>query len=389
MTTTTQNKKIGLLMAVTIAVNTMTGAGIFLIPCQLRVLAGPVGIVSMAIIAFGVWCMGISFGRLAQLFPHEGSFYEYVRSWAGRRWGIVTSASYLFGIMAAAGLLAGMAGSYLQPTFPQTSVTVISVGVLALLVAGNLAGAVLSHAGQYVLLVLTLLPLIVITCACIPYFSLSNLVPFAPFGLLGAGLASKTVMFSFFGFETVSALFATVREPERTVPRAITYSIILVASLYLLFVTAIIAAVPAGAFTSAAMPVTDALKTIFPHAVFLNEFIRWSIIVTIAGTVHSLIWASGGMMTSFVHLLGDWLVPSRLAILVAGLVALTCLLSLSGGLCFNLVILAIVFAYFMSITALLARAQAWCSPRVIIPLIAWLTALMICVFTILGIINAW
>ena len=72
-------KKLSLLVATMIGLNTMIGAGIFTLPSKLGALAGPAGLLTFMIAFIAVWFIAQSFARAAYLFPQEGSFYIYAK----------------------------------------------------------------------------------------------------------------------------------------------------------------------------------------------------------------------------------------------------------------------------------------------------------------------
>ena len=114
---TCNSDKIGLYTATIVGVNAMVGAGIFTIPSVLAHDVGPAGILSFTLVAIGCWFIALSLGRVAQLFPQEGSFYTYSRPWAGHNGGIIASMFYLLGVIVAMGLMLQMSGQYLHHYF--------------------------------------------------------------------------------------------------------------------------------------------------------------------------------------------------------------------------------------------------------------------------------
>ena len=95
------SQKIGLTTATIIGMNAMIGAGIFSTPTKLLSYVGPAGILAYLFVVIAVWFMASSFARLGQLFPTEGSFYTYARQWGGHSMGLVSSGSYILGIVIA------------------------------------------------------------------------------------------------------------------------------------------------------------------------------------------------------------------------------------------------------------------------------------------------
>lgn len=357
------SQKISLSTATIISMNAMIGASIFSIPVALAIKTGPAGIITILLVALGVWFMAGAFARLAKVFPKNGSFYTYAQSWGGHTTGVIASYAYLTGLMIALGLLVRLASYALQYYYPDYSVLTLGLIILTLILFLNSCGVKISAIGQYILIVLTIFPLLATIFLCLTKLNFSYLTPFAPFGWLNVLTASQIVIFSFFGFESITSLFGIVENPEQNVPKATAYSVSLVALIYLLFIGSIILAVPLNLFTSASVPLATILLQIFPTATWLIQMISLSIIVSIVGTIHAMIWSSSNLLISLTNNLESNFAKQlcknkyfnhRAAVLLIGILILVTFLTLNNiNMFFNLTALFIVFAYGLSIIALL------------------------------------
>lgn len=276
----------GVVEATIVGMNAMIGAGIFIIPEQLQRTVGPAGLLSYLFVIAAIWCIAYSLSRVAAYYPQEGSFYTYISSWAGKNAGLIMSLVYCVGIIVATGLLTRMTGIYLHRVFPQVEPLVLSSLVLLGLSVTIAAGTRMLRWGQIVLIVLTIAPLLIITFLCLTKARVDNLSPFMPFGFGAVLRATKIVIFGFFGFEAVTTLYGNVKNPEYTMPRAITYAIILVSMLYVLFVTSIFLGLPRTLFFEG-KTLQDALFVTFPAYPLIITMVIWGIIVTIMGTIHA------------------------------------------------------------------------------------------------------
>jgi amino acid efflux transporter len=390
--------KIGITTATIIGMNAMIGAGIFGIPVALAANVGPAGIVTTMFVAIAVWFMAISLARVAALFPEEGSFYIYSKQWGGHNLGIFTSTAYLVGLVIAMGLLTQMAGYNLQHYFPNTAAPTLGLIVLIALVILNLFGVILSEIGQQILICTTVFPLLASIVICLGKTNLSNLTPFAPHGWLNVLKASKTVIFSFFGFECAASLFAIVKDPQKNVPKALAYAITIVSVLYILFTAAIIVSIPLSTFTSATMPISTVLKLAFPDLTWPIEAIHLSVLSAIIGTIHSMMWSSSNLLVSLIKelknktaqkLIKQNFITPRISILLVGLAIYASFATLKNiDLFFSLTAICIVFAYASSIVTLLTIPKEWESGQNIKTLIGLGTAITIFIFAIEGLISA-
>lgn len=357
-------------MATIIGLNAMIGAGIFGVPAGLISSVGPAGLITYSIVIVAVWIMALALARVAQRFPQEGAFYTYASQWGGHSAGIFASACYIIGLLIALGLLTRITGSYLLAYFPSVQPEILGVCALWGLTLLNMAGAVLSQAGQVILIILTLLPLIAITGLCLSNLTFSNLTPFAPHGLKNIFTAAKIVVFGFFGFEAIPSLCAAIENPEHNVPRAVTYSIILTGLMYFTFVASIMLGLPHDLFISAETPLAQVLLHVFPAYPWLMHAIHAAITITIMGTIHAMIWAlSSLLVTLCTRITGIPFISARSALLLIGTaVTATCLVFTHIDLFFALTALFILSAYASAIAALFVRhPQQKASDR----LLAW------------------
>jgi amino acid transporter len=72
----------------------------------------------------------------------------------------------------------------------------------------------------------------------------NNLEDFAPFGLAGIWAATGGIFFSFIGLDAVSTAGEEVKDPERTMPRAIIAALLIVSTVYILVAIVAVAAQP-------------------------------------------------------------------------------------------------------------------------------------------------
>jgi len=288
----------GVSLATILGLNAVIGAGIFGVPAALQTLAGPAGIISYFFVIVAVLCIALSMARMSMKFPSESIFYTHTQLWAGRTGGIIATFSYVIGLTVALGLLGKIAGAYLSLYLPFLHQTLWGVVLITGLTALCFTGAKGTRVSQIILIVLTILPLVLITALCSSKADFNNLIPFAPHGAWGVFSAIKAVVFGFFGFEAIPALFSSIKNPQRTVPHAIILTVLITGIVYLSFTTAMLLALPTALFESSSTPLSKALLVIFPTHKWLVIGIDFSIIITIAGTLHSMLLAVSSIFSA-------------------------------------------------------------------------------------------
>jgi basic amino acid/polyamine antiporter, APA family len=238
-------RQIGFRTATALIVGEVIGIGIFLTPAGMAKSVGsPLWLlVIWLLMGFIAVCGALSFAELAVRFPREGGHYVYLREAYGR------PLAFLYGWMAllvmdpglTAALAVGMAGyvGYLVSPSPIVAklVALIAVWVLA---AANIWGLSL---GAWVLRSLTFAKIALLLFVVFWGFGMglgswSNFVPFvaqrpdsAPLvGAIAGGLISA--FFSFGGWWDISKVAGEIKEPERTLPRALALGVIIVTLVY-------------------------------------------------------------------------------------------------------------------------------------------------------------
>jgi APA family basic amino acid/polyamine antiporter len=256
-------RQIGLRTATALVVGEVIAVGIFLTPASMaKSLASPfwllvVWLVMGAMAACGALC----YGELAARFPEAGGAYVYLREAYGR------PVAFLYGWMAllvmdpglTAALAVGLA-SYIGVVFNLSTMGIkgVAISTILLLAVVNIVGVRLGAGLMRWLTVLKLGFLLFIFAWGFGFQlgSPSNFTPFvaratgsAPlFGALAGGMVAA--FFSFGGWWDVTKLAGEVREPSRTLPRALIYGVVIVTMVYILTSAVFLYLVPLAAVSS-------------------------------------------------------------------------------------------------------------------------------------------
>ncbi len=271
--------RIGLRAALALNVTDMVGVGPFLtLPLILAAMGGPPVVLAWVAGAIIALCDALIWSELAASFPEAGGTYAYLRRifpGAGGRYAAFLFAAQVL-ISAPLSMASGCVGlgkylAFLVPgvghvfAAPQISfwflgrMTVpleISGASLAAAAAAVVAGALvyrrIEGVGRIaqVLAAGTLLALVVMIAAGASHFHLALLRQTAPgtwslphlAKLLPAGLL--IAFYDYWGYYNVAFLGEEVREPRRTLPRAMLGAVALVAVLYVLMNVSVLGVVP-------------------------------------------------------------------------------------------------------------------------------------------------
>ena len=293
--------KLGPWMTLALVVGSIIGAGIFMLPVSLAPL-GPNAIYGWLISGLGALCIAFALSRLVT--ADGAGLQAYVERSFGPLAGFVVAWSFWMSQMAsnaAVAIAAASATSRISPALAQTgTVALLAIGFILVLTGVNIAGARAMGRLAILTTVLKLLPLLaVLVLLGVNQAEGRASEPLAavPLSLDNISLAVALTLFAMTGFENVTAPVDKVRDPVRTIPRAILLGTAAVALLYLLSSTAVLLLSPDAAAASPA-PFADALAT------------RW-------GETAAVLAALGMAISAFGNLNGGIMVAGELGFSMA------------------------------------------------------------------------
>jgi APA family basic amino acid/polyamine antiporter len=235
--------------AVIVGLGAMLGAGIFSAPAPAARAAGAWLPLAVLLAGFVAWCNATSTARLAAVFPQSGGTYVYAGRLLGPGWGHLAGWGFVVGKTASCAAMALTVGAYAWPAQPRIAGTVVLVGAVALGTGGVQRGARLTR----VLLALTLAVLLLVVAAALTGASSTASEPqHAVGGLAGVPTAAGLMFFAFAGYARLATLGEEVRDPARTIPRAVGLALLTAVVVYLaVTVSALVALGPQGLAASA------------------------------------------------------------------------------------------------------------------------------------------
>ncbi len=239
-----RSKKIRLVTATAFAVGAMIGGGVFVLTGTALQQAGPAALVAFLIAGVTVLLSALSFAVIASQAEAKKSGYTFVGKMLGSpAWGFLVSwCFYLSGIIAAAFVLNAF-GVYVHHFIVHSSSALvwglIGAGVLTLV---NLGPA--SEIGKIETFLVggKLLVLLLLICFGLAHLHASDLHPFYPHGSSHIFTTSAFLFIAFLGFNVITNISGDVENPQRTVPRAILLSMLVVTLVYVGVVLALLAA---------------------------------------------------------------------------------------------------------------------------------------------------
>ncbi|WP_052345532.1 APC family permease [Alkaliflexus imshenetskii] len=250
--------------AVGVGLGAIIGAGIFVVTGVAAGVSGPAFIVGLVIAGFIAAFNGLSSAQLAAVYPQSGGTYEYGYRLLTPGFGFSAGWMFLISKLSAAGVVAIGFGSYFHQLVPLVSPVYYSLAAVLLLTLANYIGIQKAGRINLVIVSVTLLSLLYLVFSGIGAVDVQNFKPFAPFGFMGVAESAALLFFAFTGYARIATLAEEVREPEKTIPKAVIITIATAILLYAAVSLVAIGVIGAGAMASTASPlqrVADGLTT--------------------------------------------------------------------------------------------------------------------------------
>lgn len=249
---------LGLLDAVGIGFGAIVGAGIFVVTGVAAGVAGPAFLLGLGVAGVAAAANALSSAQLAARFPQSGGTYEYGYRVLSPTLGFAAGWMFLASKTAAAGTVAiGLAG-YLDALLPGVPPRVIAVGAIVVFTLLNYFGIRRSSRVNLLIVALSVGSLLYFVVAGARVFDPARLSPFMPAGWRGTLEAAALLFFAYTGYARIATLGEEVREPERTIPRAVVLTIGGAIILYLAVALVATGAVGAPALAATPAPILAA-----------------------------------------------------------------------------------------------------------------------------------
>jgi amino acid transporter len=257
-------RSIGAFQLTLFGVGATVGTGIFFVLSEAVPKAGPGVVVSFVIAGIAAGLAALCYAELASAVPVSGSTYSYAYITLGELVAMGVAACLLleYGVSAAAvavgwsqyvnKLLDNFFGDHLPQTLSAAPwgdsspgiinlPAVVLVGLCALLL---IRGASESAKVNAIMVLIKLSVLVMFAAIAFTAFDADRFAEFAPFGVGGISAAAGTIFFSYIGLDAVSTAGDEVKNPQKTMPRAIIAALVTVTTVYVVVTVAALGAQP-------------------------------------------------------------------------------------------------------------------------------------------------
>jgi APA family basic amino acid/polyamine antiporter len=253
-------RRLGTVDAVVIGLGSMIGAGVFSAFGPAARAAGSGLLIGLALAAGVAYCNAVASAQLAAQYPTSGGTYVYGRERLGEWWGFLAGWGFVIGKTASCAAMALTFASYAVPGHVWVQ-RLTALGAVLLLTAANLRGISRTAALARVLVGVSIIALLVVVVA-ISTGGRSHSIELSlqKGGVYGVLQAAGLLFFAFAGYARIATLGEEVREPARTIPRAIPIALAITVVLYLLVGVSALHGAGADALAASRAPIATAAR---------------------------------------------------------------------------------------------------------------------------------
>lgn len=251
-------RRLGVSDAVVIGLGSMIGAGIFAALAPAAHAAGSGLLVGLAVAAVVAFCNATSSARLAARYPASGGAYVYGRERLGDFWGYLAGWSFVVGKTASCAAMALTVGSYVWPGQAHAVAVVAVVALTAVNHVGVRRSALLTRV--IVAVVLAALAAVVVASLTSATAEVARLDVGSDATAGGVLQAAGLLFFAFAGYARIATLGEEVRDPARTIPRAIPLALGITLVVHAVVAVAALTVLGPRELAQAAAPLSDAVR---------------------------------------------------------------------------------------------------------------------------------
>ena len=266
-------RRLGLWSAVFVLVGSTIGSGIFRVPSTVAQDVGSLGAIAL------IWILGalvalfgaLTLAELAAIFPRSGGIYVFLREAYGPLPAFLFGWTELLVIRPSAlGAIAMVFGNYTAQllALDQSGARWIAAGAIIVLALANVrsvlwASAIVNVTTTAKIAALALIAIIAFLFGDPSRGALVQTFSFEPNSWGGFGVALIAVLWAYDGWADLTFVAGEVKEPQRTMPRALLMGTALVVVLYLVVNLAYVYVLPIDEMAGSKLVAADAARKIF------------------------------------------------------------------------------------------------------------------------------
>ncbi|MES2763499.1 MAG: amino acid permease [Bacteroidota bacterium] len=251
-------RTLGLTECIFFGVGSILGAGIYTLIGKVAGQSGNFIWLSFLIASFCALCTAFSYAELSAAFPKAGGEYVYAKKAFGKKTGTFLGITISFnGIISGATVAIGFAGYF--STLVNIPMLIGSLGIIGLIFLVNISGIRQSSGINIAFTLIEASGLFFMIYAAFPSIGEINYLEMPATGINGILAASALAFFAYIGFEDIVKLAEETKNPEKTIPKALFISSIIVFSIYTLVAICAVSAIPHAELGKSNSPLADVI----------------------------------------------------------------------------------------------------------------------------------
>jgi basic amino acid/polyamine antiporter, APA family len=260
------SRRLSLGDAVFIGLGAMIGAGVFSAFAPAAQAAGTGLLIGLVIAALVALANATASAQLAAQFPTSGGSYVYGREMLGEWWGFLAGWTFVIGKTASCAAMALTFAFYVAPAGWEKPFAVAAIVVLTAINYFGVSRTALAARVIVVLVLVTLALVVVAGLTAGPTAGLAHGLAAPPrtglfdegwYGILqSAGL----LFFAFAGYARIATMGEEVREPSKTIPRAIVIALAIVVCVYGVIAVTVLGVLGPTTLATSTAPLADTVR---------------------------------------------------------------------------------------------------------------------------------
>ncbi|MGI5481294.1 APC family permease [Streptomyces lavendofoliae] len=278
-------RSLGVFDAVVIGLGSMIGAGIFVALGPAAGAAGSGLLPALALAGAVAYCNAMASARLAARYPASGGTYVYGRERLGPFWGYLAGWAFVVGKTASCAAMALTVGAYVWPGQAHAVAVAAVVALTALNYGGVQKSALLTRV--IVAVVLAVLVAVVVSSLRSGAADAGRLALGGDVSPGGVLQAAGLLFFAFAGYARIATLGEEVRDPARTIPRAVPLALGIALVVYAGVAVSVLSVLGAPELGGSVAPLADAARA--AGADWLLPVVRVGAAVAALGSLLALV----------------------------------------------------------------------------------------------------
>jgi len=265
--------------ATAVSIGGIIGSGIFFIIGMAAAEAGPAVILSLVIAGIIALFTALSFASLGSKILKEGGEYQFVYVAFGSTVGFFAGLLWI-SATAIAGVTVSIAfASYLTALIPIIPVNIAAALACLAFMTIDVVGIHFSSSVNNILTLTKVGVLLIFILLCLPFFNASNFNNFFAKGTEGILSAAFLIFFAYAGFGKITAASEEVKNPKKTIPKAIITAIAICTLLYFMSGIASVGVVGSEKLSS-----KEFRNAPFAYVMLATGF-RWAFLIIAIGAI--------------------------------------------------------------------------------------------------------